>query len=121
MQSVYVETTVPSYLVARRSRNLIVAAHQKITREWWKTAARRFELHVSAAVLDELRNGDPNFSARRLKAVRKFTILTISEAVELLIRTYDRLLGLGGSAITDLPHFAYAVAYNMDYLVTWNC
>jgi hypothetical protein len=26
-----------------------------------------------------------------------------------------------GKAKADLPHFAFAVAYKMDYLVTWNC
>lgn len=50
--------------------------------------------------------------------VAEFKVLAFSEAVEGLIRTYDRPLGLVGSATADLPHFAYAVAYNMDYLVT---
>ena len=67
MSSVYLETTVPSYLVARPSRDLIVAAHQQITQEWWDTAKDRFDLYVSEAVLDEIRAGDavsvvPNFA-----------------------------------------------------------
>jgi hypothetical protein len=33
VRSVYVETTVVSYLTAKPSRDLIVAAHQQITRE----------------------------------------------------------------------------------------
>ena len=48
-------------------------------------------------------------------------VLVFCEDVESLIRFYDRHLGLAGSAKADLPHFAYAVAYNMDYVVTWNC
>jgi hypothetical protein len=38
-----------------------------------------------------------------------------------LTRHYDRTLGLSGKARADIPHLAYAVAYQMDYLVTWNC
>ncbi len=33
---VYIETSVISYLVARRNqRDLLVAANQELTREWW--------------------------------------------------------------------------------------
>lgn len=48
MRSVYVETTVVSYLTANPSRDLVVAAHQQVTREWWEKARLRFDLHVSA-------------------------------------------------------------------------
>jgi hypothetical protein len=51
VHSVYLETTVPSYLAAKPSRDLIVAAHQQITREWWQDARDRFELFVSEAVV----------------------------------------------------------------------
>ncbi len=121
MPSVYLETTVPSYLVARPGRDLIVAAHQQITREWWAIAKGRFDLYVSEAVLDEIRTGDVEFAARRIEAVAELDVLAFSDDVGDLIRAYHHRLGLVGSAIADLPHFAYAVAYNMDYLVTWNC
>lgn len=62
MSSVYLETTTPSYLVARQSRDLVVAAHRQITREWWATAKGRFDLYVSEAVLDEIRSGAWNLS-----------------------------------------------------------
>ena len=34
-QRVYVETTVISYLAARTSRDVIIKAHQEVTRTWW--------------------------------------------------------------------------------------
>lgn len=121
MSSVYVETTIPSYLVARRSRDLVTAAHQQITDDWWETAKNRFHLYISEAVLDEIRGGDSDYAARRIEAVAELDVLAFSGDVESLIRIYDQRLGLVGSATADLPHFAYAVAYDMDYLVTWNC
>ena len=44
---VYLETTIPSYLTARPSRDLVTAAHQQITREWWDTRRHAFDLFVS--------------------------------------------------------------------------
>lgn len=56
-----------------------------------------------------------------MELVAELDVLAFSDDVEALIRVYHQRLGLVGSATADLPHFAYAVAYNMDYLVTWNC
>jgi hypothetical protein len=36
METIYIETTIVSYLVAKPSRDLVLAAHQKITQEWWR-------------------------------------------------------------------------------------
>ena len=121
MSTVYLETTIPSYLVAHPSRDLVTAAHQQVSHEWWDTARERFDLYVSEAVLDEIRAGDPDFAARRLELVAELGVLSLTDDVASLIRAYHRRLGLVGSATADLPHFAYAVAYHMDYLVTWNC
>ncbi len=53
MQSAYLETTIPSYLTAWPSSNLVMAAHQAITREWWETQRHRFELFTSQLVIEE--------------------------------------------------------------------
>jgi hypothetical protein len=121
MASVYVETTIPSYLAAKSSRDLIAAAHQQITHEWWANAKDRFDLYVSEAVLGEIRRGDANYAARRLEIVAEMDVLALSTDVEQLIHEYSQRLGLIGPAASDVPHFAFAVAYNIDYLVTWNC
>jgi hypothetical protein len=121
MPSAYLETTIPSYLAAYPSRDLIVAAHQQITHEWWREAPKRFDLYVSAAVLDEIRSGDPGAIGRRLAIVANLPILELNDDVRKLVHVYDKKLGLLGRARADLPHFAFAVAFRMDYLVTWNC
>ncbi len=62
----YLETTIPSYLVARRSRDLRLAADQETTEEWWETRRQNYELFISEAVLDEASDGDPTLAAKRL-------------------------------------------------------
>jgi hypothetical protein len=121
MSRAYLETTIPSYLAAYPSRDLIIAAHQQITHEWWRDAPKRFDLYISAAVLDEIRSGDPDAAVRRLAIVERLPILELNDDVRTLVHAYDERLGLVGRARADLPHFAFAVAYEMDYLVTWNC
>lgn len=121
MQTVYIETTVPSYLTAKASGDLIVAAHQKITQDWWQTANERFDLYVSEAVLAEVRAGDPEAMSRRLQVIELLQVLAINEDVRALTTHYLKNLGLSGKAQADIPHFAFAVSYQMDYLVTWNC
>lgn len=121
MSTVYIETTIPSYLAARPSRDLVTAAHQQITHEWWATARDRFDIYISQAVLDEVRRGDPTYIVKRAEIVANLDVLSFSDDVGFLIREYVKRLVLTGSATADLAHFAYAVAYNMEYLVTWNC
>jgi hypothetical protein len=41
MESVYLETSFISYLVARPSRDVVVAGHQQATHEWRAVARRR--------------------------------------------------------------------------------
>jgi len=121
MQTVYVETTIVSYLAAYPSRDLVITAHQQITRDWWRTAKDRFGLYVSEAVMAEIQAGDREVADRRLQLVQDLPILEQTEDVQVLARHYDKALGLSGKARADIPHFAFAVAYEMDYLVTWNC
>lgn len=121
MTTVYLETTIPSYLAAFPSRDLIVAAHQQITHDWWNNAREHFDLYISEPVLDEIRAGDPNAITRRMEYVVGLPVLKLTNDVRQLVHEYDKRLVLTGRARADLPHFAFAVAYEMDYLVTWNC
>jgi hypothetical protein len=44
---VYLETSFVSYLTARPSRDIIVTAHQAITREWWAQKRDAFEVVIA--------------------------------------------------------------------------
>ena len=68
MPRAYLETTIPSYLAAWPSR-LIRAAHQQITREWWRKKRSHFEIFISQVVLRECQAGDPDAALRRLEVV----------------------------------------------------
>jgi hypothetical protein len=113
MPTIYLETTIPSYLAARPSRDLIIAAHQQITHEWWRDAGNRFALYISEAVLAEIRAGDPDAAARRLTIVDGLPILALNDDVRALVHAYDHHLGLWGRGRADLPHLAFAVAYEI--------
>ena len=67
--TVYIETSVVSYLTARPSRDVVVAAYQEITRDWWRDAPDRFDLAASALVMAEAGAGDPDAARSRLAAL----------------------------------------------------
>ena len=64
--NVYLETSIPSYLTAWQSRDIVVAGNQETTKEWWDNR-NQFELYVSALVIQEAKAGDPNAAKRRLE------------------------------------------------------
>ena len=81
MTTVYLETTIPSYLSARPSRDLVTAAHQQITHDWWDTAPDRFDIYISDAVLEEIQRGDPTYAAKRMEVVVNLEVLAFTADV----------------------------------------
>jgi hypothetical protein len=67
--TVYIESTVISYYAASRTRDLIMAAHQEITWEWWEGVLPGLDPYVSQIVFDEISRGDTDAAQRRLAAV----------------------------------------------------
>jgi len=118
---VYLETTIASYLTAWRSRDLITAAHQQITREWWDTRRGGFELFISQIVIDEASEGDPDAAARRLEVLKELPLLSATEDGDELAETLIEQVPLPPKAAADALHLAIAVVNGMDYLLTWNC
>jgi hypothetical protein len=75
MPCVYIETTIPSYLTSWSSRDLLQAAQQQLTREWWDRRAA-FELFISPLVLVESQAGDSAAAAARMAALTGLPLLT---------------------------------------------
>ena len=118
---IYLETTIVSYLTAQPSRDLITAAHQQITQQWWHTQRARFDLFVAPPVMQEVQAGDPNAAARRLAALQSIPILTLSEAAAGLAQALIVPGPLPANAVVDALHIAIAAVNGMQYLLTWNC
>jgi hypothetical protein len=119
--SLYIETSVPSYYVSEGSMNVIVLAHQQITRAWWTKRLRDFRTYISPVVLEEARGGDPEQAAKRMEVLGQFEILEANKSVEELASRYAAELNIPDKAIRDAAHLAFACVYELDFLVTWNC
>jgi predicted nucleic acid-binding protein len=120
MKRVYLETSVISYLTAPSSRDLVVAGHQQITKEWWEDRMR-FDLYVSDAVFEEASRGDPVAAARRIAALEGIDILRpIPQALTLAQRVLESGT-MPAKAALDALHVALATVHGMDFLLTWNC
>lgn len=120
MQSVYLETTIVSYLVSRPSRDLIVAGHQQLTREWWETRRSKFACFISDVVLGEAREGDAEQAALRLQAMDGLPRLAATAEAEKLAAAFLNGV-LPAKAARDAAHLAIATVGRVNYLLTWNC
>lgn len=118
---VYIETTVISYLTAWRSPQLIMAAHQETTRQWWDEERQRFDLFVSEAVVEEASAGDAEAAERRLEAIHGIAELAITDEVRDLAKKLIEFGQLPQKASLDALHIAIATVNGMDFLLTWNC
>src|SRR3954452_19970225 len=100
----YVETSVISYLTARPGRDLIAAAHQELTREWWQHADLEFDLFASRLVVAEAQLGDPDAAAARLAALEPITLLSETEESRTLASKLLMAGGLPRKAASDALH-----------------
>jgi hypothetical protein len=109
----YLETTIPGYLTARRSRDLVTAAHQELTRRWWDNRSQK--------VVEEAGGGDANEAARRLDALKGIPVLEVTREARDFAKKLIKQVPLPAKAAVDGLHIALAVVHAMDYLLTWNC
>ncbi len=118
--TVYVETSVIGYLTSWPSGDLIVAARQKITRDWWRDAPARFDLIVSDVVLREASSGDAQAVQDRLAAMASLSKLEVSESADDLAKALLSRGAVPPNYPEDALHIALASVNAIEYLVTWN-
>jgi hypothetical protein len=120
MDTVYIETTIVSYLVSRPSQDVVIAAHQQLTREWWHRRRRLFACFISDIVLDEAGDGDAEQVALRLEELKGIPKLVPTMEGERLAAAFLADV-LPSKAAGDAAHLAIATVGKIKYLLTWNC
>ena len=119
--SVYIETTIIGYLSSRLSRDLITAAHQQITQDWWENHRSQFVLYVSELVIQEAGSGNPNQAQKRLDSIQDIPLLAFTEECKNLARELLDRHAVPQDAGEDALHIAVSTVHGTDYLLTWNC
>jgi hypothetical protein len=120
-QRIYIETTIPSYLTARPSRDIIQAARQQLTYTWWESERYNYDLCISQMVLDEAAAGDAEAARRRLAVIADLPLLDLTGAVETLAENIMQANLLPASASRDAVHIAVTAVHQVTFLLTWNC
>jgi hypothetical protein len=118
---IYIESTIPSYVVARPARDLLQAARQQTTKDWWDLKRDEHELFTSQVVLDEIASGEPVMAQQRLELMAQIQLLDLADDANALTKA---ILGSGllpAEADRDAAHIALATVHEMDILLTWNC
>jgi hypothetical protein len=117
---VYLETTIISYFTARPSRDIITAAHQQLTQEWWEGHGSNFDLFVSQIVLQEVHQGDDDAVRRRLEMIEAVPEIEVNPETLLLAQALVADGIVPQKAAADALHISIATVHGMDYLLTWN-
>jgi hypothetical protein len=121
VETVFIETTIVSYLVANRSRDRILAAHQELTREWWLKERQRYNCVTSEEVLREASLGDATMGRRRMDALAGIPVLLVEDAARELARSLLAEKILPPAAASDAIHVAVSSLNGVNFLLTWNC
>jgi predicted nucleic acid-binding protein len=118
---IYIETSIISYIAARPSPDLMTAACQQVTAEWWETSRRSYNVVTSALVVAESQEGDAHTAKKRIDLLRGIPILKITEGARKLAGALTTEGALPAKAQADALHIAIATVHGVDYLLTWNC
>ena len=121
MERVYIETSIVSYLTALPTDELLAAAWQNTTCQWWDRFRGSYELVTSSLVLEEAGHGHADAANRRLEALKGIPNLRLYDEITRLAELLVATGALPQKATDDAMHVAFAAYHNIDYLLTWNC
>ena len=119
-ESVYLETSVVWYLTARPTRDLLVAAWQFVTAEWWETQRERFDLYTSDVTVMECRRVNREAIRPRRDALDGVPALSVTTQVEELSDALIRAEAIPPDDRGCATHVAVAAVHGIDYLLTWD-
>ena len=120
MKAVYIETTIISYLAARKSNEVVQRARQEITWKWWTEERSAYRLVTSSVVVQEASEGDSNASATRLQQLSGLELISVNAEAERLAEALVAKQALPPTAAADALHVGVVAVHGVEYLLTWN-
>lgn len=120
METVYIETTIPSAYFERRPQPTLMA-RREWTRRWWDEHRSRYDLVTSTSVRDELSQGNHPDKTEKLALIGELEILEFSPAISDIVQVYLNHFIMPRNPATDAMHLALASYHKADILLTWNC
>jgi hypothetical protein len=121
MPTLYIETSIVSYLRQRPSTQIVTAARQVLTHQWWNHERSSYELVTSQYVIDEASDGDANLAKERLESLDGIPLLPAEPDVEIIANEIIGRAILPAKAVFDALHIAIVAHHRIEYLLTWNC
>ena len=118
MKSVYIETTIPSFITARPSRDVLIAGQQAATVLWWENERNNYRLYVSEHVIAECRRCDANMALKRIVLIKGIAVLPNTAEIADLAGVYLKILGIPERAKVDCAHLATCVPNGTTYLLS---
>ena len=119
-KSVYIESSVISYLTARRSRDLVIAGHQAVTAEWLDEHRLRYDVYVLPLAVEEISAGDASAAEGHLRAIADIPSVAITAEAESFAFALLASNAVPANSVRDALHIAIAATQGIDYLITWN-
>jgi len=121
LATLYIETSIVSYLRQRPSSQVVMAARQLLTDQWWHDEREKYELVTSQYVIDEASEGDPDLAAERLESLDGIPLLPLDPRIGVIANEIIARAILPPTASVDALHIAMVAHHEIQYLLTWNC
>ncbi len=121
MDSVYIETSIISYLRQKPAKEIVTASHQLLTHQWWDYQRTNYDLVVSQYVVDEASAGDPTLAVDRLNILAGIPRLPGNPQIDRIAEEILARAILPPKAAVDALHIATVAHHRIQYLLTWNC
>jgi len=121
MDTVYIETSIVSYLRQKPSSQVVAAARQILTHQWWADERQNYELVTSQYVIDEASGGDSVLALERLELLDGVPLLPDAPEIPQIAQRIMSLGILPPNAQVDALHISAAAHHRIQYLLTWNC
>ena len=117
-RSVYLDSTIPSYLFDERES---LKTYVEVTKKWWEEERQHFDLWISEGTIAEVHRGEYPNKTKIIECIAQLPVLLPDTSIIDIARVYLANYLMPRVLIGDALHLAYASYYKIDFLLTWNC